>query len=98
MNDTTKTTTDTSKSDDKLPPPEKDIRSDLWPTMSLSQLHKQRDLIVEKMSLLRSMMPFGAAPPTVRTLFSALQIALNDVTALIDNRATQKQQHLKKGL
>lgn len=95
MNDTTKTTTATS---DKLPPPEKEVRADMWPTMTLSQLHHQRDLIVDKLSKLQSMMPFGAAPATVAGLYKALQIALQDVMALIDNKADQKHKiQFKKG-
>ncbi|TFH04303.1 MAG: hypothetical protein E4H14_15045 [Candidatus Thorarchaeota archaeon] len=72
---------------DPLPEPEKEIRSDLWPTMGVSELNKQRDLVLDKLSLARSMQ--GFTPATI-TIGLVLEQALKDLTELIDNRASQK--------
>lgn len=68
---------------------EENIRTDLWPTMSIQQLNVQRDLVVSKISLLYTM---SIGDPTVRNLLGALQIAIKDLNDLIDNRAEQQQQ------
>lgn len=70
-----------------LPEPDKEIRSDLWPTMGVSELNKQRDIVLDKLSLARSMQGYT---PAVVTIQLVLEQALKDLTELIDNRASQK--------
>lgn len=69
--------------------PEVDLRSDLWPTMTVQQLAKQQDIAITKLSTLGKM--FGvAANPSINYMYGALQVALADLTALIDNRGSRK--------
>lgn len=69
--------------------PEHNLRSDLWPTMSLSQLARQQEIVIDKVSKLHTLMTIGATP-SIQNIYAALQIALKDLNALIDNRAQQK--------
>lgn len=70
--------------------PEVDIRSDMWPTMTVTQLARQQDIVITKISTLASMMG-PIAGPSLLQLYNALQIALADLSALIDNRGQRKQ-------
>lgn len=65
------------------------LRSDLWPTMSVSQLARQQELAIDKVAKLHTMMGASASPSLIN-IYGALQQALRDLNALIDNRATQK--------
>jgi hypothetical protein len=87
MNHTMKTTTDENN-----PPVENEIRSDLWPTMSVGQLYKQQELVIDKITKLHSMASIGgaAATPTVAGLLKALQQALTDLSQLIESRSTPR--------
>jgi len=80
-------TTDTNK---EQPSPEKEIHSDLWSTMSVTELHKQQELVITKLSLVRSMMPYGVAPQSILGLSAALEMALKDLTSLIDSKASKR--------
>lgn len=61
-----------------------DIRTDLWNTMSASELSQQRDIINERLSLLYSVAHSGTMP-AARDIYLALSHALDDVNALIEN-------------
>ena len=67
--------------------PEKltEIRTDLWGEMDPKQLNDQRELIMDKISLLQSMMG-GNQNPTVMGLYTVMQHALADISNLIDYR------------
>jgi hypothetical protein len=69
--------------------PQLTLRSDLWPTMSVSQLSRQQELAIDKISKLHSMMG-AAASPSLINIYGALQQALKDLNGLIDNRSTHK--------
>jgi hypothetical protein len=78
-------TTDTNK----LPSPEKELRADLWGTMSVSQLHRQQDILLDRLMKLQSMSPYGVAPTTgVAGLTKVLQQAMADLTRLIDEKSS----------
>lgn len=67
--------------------PEKltEIRRDLWEDMDPKQLNDQRELIMDKINLLLSMMG-GNANPTVIGLYTVMQHALGDISSLIEQR------------
>lgn len=70
--------------------PSTTLRSDLWPTMTLSQLSRQQELVIDKISRMHILIG-ASATPALQNLYGALQVALRDLNALIDNRsATQK--------
>ena len=86
-------TTDTN---DKYPPPEEGIRSDLWPTMSVGQLHRQQELILGDVTKLQTMTPFGVpSSPGADTLLRALQQAMVDIVQLIDARSANQSKPKK---
>lgn len=66
------------------------LRSDLWPTMSVSELAKQQELMVTKMSALLYLM--GTNPsPSVSALYSAMQMGFADLNRLLDTKTTQEK-------
>lgn len=69
---------------------EKEIRTDLWDTMTTSQLQEQIDLIVTKMGLLQTMMGRGATAPGLTGLYKALEHGLEDITNLLHQRLSGK--------
>jgi hypothetical protein len=68
--------------------PTLNLRSDLWPTMTLGQLSRQHEIAIDKAALLATMVGSGSSPSIIN-LYSALQVALKDLSALIDNRSAQ---------
>lgn len=81
-------TTNTNK---ELSAPEEEIRTDLWPTMSISQLYRQQEMLLEKITKLQSMTPLGTGgPPTIQGLLHILQQAMTDLTLLIENKSSYK--------
>lgn len=85
-------TTDTN---DKLPSPDTDVRADLWGTMSLSQLHRQQDLLLERLNRLYALAATGA--PTAIGLQKVLQLAMSDLTRLIESKSVQPKQKAPDG-
>jgi hypothetical protein len=69
--------------------PQHNLRADLWPTMSVSQLARQQELAIDKISKLHTMMGAQASQSLIN-IYGALQQALKDLNALIDNRSAQK--------
>lgn len=61
------------------------IRSDMWLSMSMSQLARQQEIVIEKISLVHRMLG-GGASPSVHNIYGALQVALQDLNKLIDSR------------
>lgn len=70
--------------------PEKELRSDLWPTMSLPQLLQQQEIAITKVSKFATIVGAGA-PPSYVAIYNALQEALNVLNNMIDNRSQQKK-------
>jgi hypothetical protein len=68
--------------------PNVNLRSDLWPKMTISQLNRQHEIAIDKVSKLHMMMGANASPAIIN-IYGALQQALRDLTALIDVRAQQ---------
>lgn len=73
----------------KLPPPEQEIRSDLWMSMSTSQLLNQRDMIIDRLAQIRNLKQYGTMTSTT-TILNTLTIALDDITNIIDNKHQQR--------
>ena len=71
--------------------PQNNLRSDLWPTMSPAELGRQQELVVDKLSKLQSMTGVSSTP-SFRNIYGALQVAMNDLTQLINNRSQQRKQ------
>lgn len=73
----------------QTPVPENDpsiqIRTDLWPTMSISQLNRQRELMLDNISKLQSMVD-SHGNPSIRNMYAALQVGLQDLNKLIDSK------------
>lgn len=66
--------------------PETMIRTDLWATMSLEQLARQQDLMIDKLSTVQQMAS-GNASPSVLAMYSAIQMGMTDLNALMESRA-----------
>lgn len=67
------------------PEPEEALRSDLWHEMSLSQLARQQEIAIDKVSKMHQILG-PQAGPSVQAIYAALQMALKDLNALIDSR------------
>jgi hypothetical protein len=82
--------------DPVVPPPTNprdptiEIRTDLWNTMSLAQLTKQRELLLDRINTLQRIPDQNN--PSIRDLFLALQYGLDDITKLIDYKTEHQQQ------
>lgn len=61
------------------------IRSDLWNEMTTAELSQQFDLVLTKISLLQQI---RNSTPSVLPILSALEVALQTLTQLIDNRSS----------
>lgn len=68
------------------------LRADLWSTMSLSELHKQREILVEELTRVRGLqlMPGNTQNPTILLLLSYLERGFQVITYLIDNYGQKK--------
>ena len=76
------------------PVPENDpsiqIRTDLWSTMNVSQLTRQREIMLDHITKIQSIM--GAiANPSLINMNAALQVGLQDLNKLIDDKYAQKR-------
>ena len=69
--------------------PSVQVRTDLWGSMTMIQLTKQRDMMVNHISRLQSIMG-GNANPTILNMYSALQLGLEDLNQIIDNKYASK--------
>lgn len=70
--------------------PETCVRSDLWPTMTVAELTNQQDMVITRISTLSTIMS-GAANPTYHQIYSTLQVALADLTKLIEYRSSKQK-------
>ena len=70
--------------------PSVQVRTDLWPTMNITQLTKQRELMLNHISKLMTIMGDNASV-SVRNMYGALQTGLNDLNKLIDARYDEKR-------
>ena len=82
-------TSDTNK---KSLPPEESIRSDLWSTMSMSQLYRQQEMVLDQINKLRLIS--SQATTGQLALATALQQAMRDLNELIDAKAMQSQRKI----
>lgn len=70
--------------------PSVQVRSDLWSKMTLSQLNKQRELLLDKSIKIQSIM--GAqANPSLLAMYSAVQRGMDDINQLIDYKTEQNR-------
>jgi len=67
------------------PEPEEAVRSDLWNDMTLSQLSRQQEIVIDKVSKMYQLLG-PQAGPSVQSIYAALQMALQDLNRLIDSR------------
>jgi hypothetical protein len=76
------------------PVPENDpsiqVRTDLWSTMNTGQLNRQRELMLDHLSKLQSIMG-GNANPSILNMYSALQLGLKDLNKIIDDKYAQSK-------
>jgi hypothetical protein len=68
--------------------PETMIRTDLWNEMTSSELAKQQDLLISKMSTLQLMVGSNMAP-TINSMIQALQYGLDDINKLLENKTSK---------
>ena len=66
------------------------IRTDLWNEMSLEQLTRQHDLMISKLSTIQQMVGINASPSII-AMYSAMQLGINDLTALIETRTNKNK-------
>jgi hypothetical protein len=71
--------------------PDTELRADLWPTMTLTQLSRQQEMVIDRMNQMHSIMG-SIANPSMSNIYGALSQAIRDLTGLIENRAQQKPQ------
>lgn len=65
--------------------PDKQIRTDLWPTMGMPELVVQRDLLLTRMEKASRMFGQHTSPSAIN-IYSAMQVALRDINGLIDHQ------------
>jgi hypothetical protein len=70
--------------------PQVQVRTDLWPTMNIAQLTRQRELMLDHLSKLQSIMTDNPGT-TIRNMYGALQTGLKDLSNLIDHRYGEKR-------
>lgn len=70
--------------------PETMVRTDLWGTMSLGELTRQQDLMIQKISAIQSLMGANASP-LVLAMYSALQKGFDDLNKMIEARAIKER-------
>ena len=70
---------------------EKNIRTDLWHEMTVNQLNIQRDLVVEKISLLHK---YGISHQTAYDILCVLQRSLEHLNERIDHKMDPKYRNL----
>jgi hypothetical protein len=70
--------------------PSVQVRTDLWNTMNSSQLNRQRELLLDKLSKIQSIM-IGTATPSILNIYNAIQLGLDDITTLIDRKQNQRK-------
>lgn len=76
----------------KLPSADKEVRADLWATMSVTQLLNQQEMVMDKITKLQSMTPVGGAGTAgITGLLKALQHAMENLTQLIETKSSQRQ-------
>lgn len=66
--------------------PDKQVRTDLWGAMAMPDLVLQRDLLISRMEK-TSRMFSNTMSPSIVSMYSAMQMALNDINGLIDKQA-----------
>lgn len=62
----------------------------MWPTMNVSQLNRQREIMLDHVTKVQSMVDTNASV-SVRNMFGALQVGLEDLNKLIDAKYAEKQ-------
>lgn len=70
--------------------PAKQVRSDLWPSMTLTQLTQQQEIVIDRINKLTSIMGIGYTE-SLRTMYGALQQANQDLARLIDHRSQKEK-------
>lgn len=71
--------------------PETEIRSDLWNTMTTSELAKQHDLMIKRMSAIQQLAGGQSATPSIMAIYSAMQMGFNDLNQLIEQRSAKER-------
>lgn len=68
--------------------PHLEIRTDLWDTMSLTELHRQQELMIDRLNQIRGMMSTAAGtPPTIVRLYEQTYRASEQLAALVDRKS-----------
>lgn len=70
--------------------PETMLRSDLWETMSVGELSRQQELMVEKMSSVLYLMSTNPSQ-SVYNMYSAMQMGFADLNKLLDTKTQQER-------
>jgi hypothetical protein len=66
------------------------LRSDLWNTMSMSDLIQQQDLMIAKISALQQMVGINSSP-SLATMYHALEMGFKDLNKLIDSKSAKEK-------
>lgn len=70
---------------------EKEIRTDLWNSMTLSELYEQQALLTTKLMTVSNMIDGASAAPSILSIYSALQMGLDDITKMINTQTEQSK-------
>jgi len=67
-------------------PPERELKADKWTEMSLSDLYKQRDLLVEKIGTVSKLLSLDGSPQ-IHRIYEMMQYNLMRLNAIIEKKA-----------
>jgi hypothetical protein len=70
---------------------EKNVRTDLWSSMSMHQLSVQQELVLDKLALLASI----PQTQTIIDITAALKMGYEDLCYLMNNRIVDQKQKVK---
>ena len=72
-----------------------DVRTDLWPTMTISQLYHQHELLIEKIGKVQSILSLGdnssvqgGQDSSVMTMYKVLRQAALDLGVYIESKSS----------
>lgn len=68
--------------------PQHEIRTDLWNTMTLTELHRQQELMIDRLNQIRSMMSTATGTsPALIAMYDRTYQASEYLTALVDHKS-----------
>jgi len=69
--------------------PDTMLRSDLWHEMTVDELSKQQDLMIDKINKLQSLVGMNASP-SVLAMYSAMQLGFTDLINILNTKTSKE--------